>query len=218
MSGDEIVIELFRHHFGRPNGAGQHRNINQKLDWIIDNMATKAQLDAALQQLKQDVADAAARAKEALANLQAKIDAGENFDAELAAVNAVHDQLSEIASAPAPTTAGGAGDVPPPISTPAATDGSPHPLNTETGVREPAAPDTTPANDPFAHAVPTGAVVAPENQTPPLPHQVQPGDTNPAPAATPPTPPENKDATSVVTAGAGSGPEIAAAPAAENQP
>lgn len=65
-------------------------------------MPTKADLDAAIATIKQDVADAAKRAQDATAALQAKLDAGEDFSQEIADLNAAHTAIQGIATSPTP--------------------------------------------------------------------------------------------------------------------
>lgn len=85
--------------------------INKKLDIVIENMATRAQLDDALAQEDQDIKDAAARHEQQLKDiaagfqekldaLQAALDGGQDFSAELAALQTHHDELVAIAAAP----------------------------------------------------------------------------------------------------------------------
>jgi ABC-type transporter Mla subunit MlaD len=87
------------------------RTIHLKLDIIIKTMANDRQaLDDALAQQRQDIADAAQRVTDALAAMQTKIDAGQDFSAELATVNELHGALQAIAAAPVTTgTPTGAG-------------------------------------------------------------------------------------------------------------
>jgi|ERR1700686_3386936 len=72
-----------------------------KLDRIIECMATKTDLDNAVAQIKQDVTDAVKRASDALAALQAKLGAGEDFSQEVADLTAAHAALAAIAAPPA---------------------------------------------------------------------------------------------------------------------
>lgn len=88
-------------------------------------MATRAQLDAALDQEKQDITDAIARHEQSLKDalaaqqaaldaLQAKLDAQEDFSAELATLQTTHEQLQSLAATPIqqitdPSTLGQAG-------------------------------------------------------------------------------------------------------------
>ena len=67
---------------------------------ILKTMATKDELDAAITQLKQDVADAVKRASDALAALQAKITAGGDFTSEVKDLNDAHAALAAIAAPP----------------------------------------------------------------------------------------------------------------------
>lgn len=59
-------------------------------------------LDKGLAQNKQDIADAAQRVVDTVAAIQAKIDAGQSFTAELATLNEAHTALQAIAAPPTP--------------------------------------------------------------------------------------------------------------------
>jgi hypothetical protein len=77
----------------------------------LEHMPTRAELDAALAREDQDITeaidrynkaltDALAEQKAALDALQAKLDAEEDFSAELAALNQTHTRIQSIAAAP----------------------------------------------------------------------------------------------------------------------
>lgn len=87
---------------------------NRALAFILNrikNMPTRAELDAALQQNEKDTEDAIQRWQDqmkkasddqakALSDLQAKIDAKEDFSAELATLKETHNNLQTLAATP----------------------------------------------------------------------------------------------------------------------
>lgn len=99
--------KIFRHGPEPEGEPGPFAKLNTKLDWIIKDMgnkATKADLDAGIAQIKQDVVDAAQRATTALGALLDKVNAGEDFTAEVTDLQNAHNQLIQIAGDAAGTT------------------------------------------------------------------------------------------------------------------
>lgn len=81
--------------------------IKRHLERIEKTMSTRDQLDAGIAQLKSDIADAGTRISQKIADLEAKINAGGDFSAELADLNAEADAVTALGQdQPAPPAPG----------------------------------------------------------------------------------------------------------------